>query len=211
MMGYPFSSHHHGCIIMQTLVSTITNLTSLQELKAHWPKQWLQLIMCKLTCLYISLKINEANRTTWLRGAFSDSQWFKECFIFYLSIPDCFRCSNIERNRVTSFVFLLLFGLKSQRRAMRSHSWPGVSSSRSSMKAFSAALRKKKALYEYLVPSIAPSSYSWPVLRDSYPLIRWITGLKLHSLCCPGLGLGAPSKVYLNEDHSNFATFALFS
>ncbi len=61
--------------------------------------------------------------------------------IYFLSgMHDCLRWSNMDRIRVMSFVFLLFLGLKSQRRAILSHSWPGVTSSLSLINASSAAL-----------------------------------------------------------------------
>ena len=53
----------------------------------------------------------------------------------------CLREMRTERIRETSFACLLVLGLKSQRRATRSHSDPGLSPSVSARKASSDALR----------------------------------------------------------------------
>lgn len=53
----------------------------------------------------------------------------------------CLREMRTERIRETSFACLLVFGLKSQRRATLSHSVPGLSPSLSARKASSDALQ----------------------------------------------------------------------
>lgn len=59
----------------------------------------------------------------------------------------CFNCNKVDRIRDTSFVPLLLFGLKSHNLDTRSHSDPGLCSSLSATNSFSAALQNECMTY----------------------------------------------------------------
>ncbi len=54
----------------------------------------------------------------------------------------CLSWRRMERMRDTSFCWRTLFALKSQRRPMRSHSWPGTVSSRWAINSLSASLQQ---------------------------------------------------------------------